>query len=91
MKDFSISEHYFIFFFREMGEKEGKAPNRTVLNTGLWLAVQNSCHVKMNVSILIKANEHQNTASSFFPFTSLFIQICTVILQCLPQKYWFPL
>lgn len=66
-----------------MREKEGEAPNRTVLNTGLWLAVQNSCHVKMNVSILIKANEPQNSASSFFSFISLFIQICIVILQCL--------
>ncbi|KAF2977618.1 hypothetical protein EK904_010723, partial [Melospiza melodia maxima] len=39
--------------FREMGEKEGEASNRTVLNIGLWLAVQNSCHVKMNVPIAL--------------------------------------
>lgn len=71
------------YIFREIREKEGEASIRRVLNIGLELAVQNRCQVKMNVSVLIKAKEPQNSASSVFSFSSLFIQMCTVILQCL--------
>lgn len=69
------------YIFREIREKEGEASIRRVLNIGLELAVQNRCQVKTNVSVLIKAKEPQNSASSVFSFSSLFIQMCTVILQ----------